>query len=150
MGAHAGRDEPGSTTPAQQPRWRQPDVLLLDLLWRPVALLLKLLLLPLLVVQTTLLTWLWVRGNLTRTPDLSTLSTAKQKKPLSFATRFIVRPLMTLLFAMLVVPFGLVQVVEFSVQWVVQRLRGRRERWGSARSIHDDNEGGDEGEGDTM
>jgi hypothetical protein len=44
---------------------------------------------------------------------------------------------MTLLFAMLVVPFGLVQVVEFSVRWVVQCLRGRRERWGGAQSIND-------------
>jgi len=60
------------------------------------------------------------------------------------ATRFIVRPLMTLLFAMLVVPFGLVQVVGFSVRWSVQRLRGRNKRWGAAQSIHDDHEGGDD------
>src|SRR5688500_801854 len=125
MSSHTARDDPRPTTPAQ-PRWRQPDVLLLDLLWRPVALLLKLLLLPLLVVQTMLLTWLWVRGKLTRTPDLSALATATWEKPSPFATRFIVRPLMTLLFAMLVVPFGLVQVVELSVRWLVQRLRGRR------------------------
>ena len=144
MGAHAGRDEPGSTTAAQQPRWRQPDVLLLDLLWWPVALLLKLLLLPLLVVQTTLLTWLWVRGKLTRTPDLSALAAATRERPSPFAARFIVRPLMTLLFAMLVVPFGLVQIVEYSARWVVQRLRGRKERWGAPQSIHDDNEGRDD------
>jgi hypothetical protein len=134
MPAHTARDEPRPTTPAQ-PCWRQPDVLLLDLLWRPVALLLKLLLLPLLVVQTTLLTWLWVRGKLTRTPDLSALATATRERPPSLATRFIVRPLMTLLFAVLVVPFGLVQVVGFSVRWVIQRLSGRRERWGAPREV---------------
>ena len=132
MSAHAGRDEPGPTNRGQ-PRWRQPDVLLLVLLWRPVALLLKLLLLPLVVVQTMLLTWLWVRGKLTRTPDLSPLTAAAPKKPSSITTRFIVRPLMTLLFAMLVVPFGLVQVTELSARWMVQRLRDRKERWGAPR-----------------
>src|SRR5262245_10721292 len=109
---------------AKVPLWKQPDVVLIDVIVGLFRALVWVLTIPLSILQMTLVTWLWVRHKLTGCPPpLQTPEQlrADQRTPTP-VTRWIWRPVMGLIFGLLVVPITIVQLIWFTMAWLIARL----------------------------
>ena len=127
---------------ANRAGWKPRDVLLLDVLGPAGRLLSVAILVPLAVLQTTLLTWLWVRLKLTRYP--TTWRATKPPQPAApprggegrggaargGAGRLALKTLQSLLFVALIGPIAVAQLTTITLRWLYGIARGRPRRWG--------------------